>query len=160
MEGNYIKKIRAKIGKDNLILPAARIIIENEKNEILVIERADNGKMGIPAGSIGEGETIEECIKREVMEETGIKIIDLDVIGISTNPATVSVEYMNGDRIQYFTIEFYSNQWEGIINIQDRNEVKCAKFVDIGNVDKLPINELSAFESLNYFKKNKKIMLK
>lgn len=160
MAENYIKKIRTKIGNDTFIHPAARIIVENENKEILVIQRTDNGKIGIPAGSLEEGETIEECIKREVMEETGIKILDLEVIGISTNPATESVEYQNGDKIQYFTVEFFSNNWEGTIEVHDHKEVKQAKFVGIENIKKLPLNERSAFESLNYFRKQKKIMLK
>ncbi len=160
MSGNYIKRIRTSLGNDMFIHPAARIIIENDQKEILVIERADNGQMGIPAGSLEEGETIEECIKREVWEETGIEILDLEVIGISTNPATETVEYPNGDRIQYFTVEFYSNKWTGTIDIQDKNEVKLAKFVHVVNREKLPNNEHSAFESLNYFRKRHQIMLK
>lgn len=44
--------------------------------------------------------------------------------------------------------------------IEDRNEIKCAKFKELSNIDKLPKNELSAFESLNYYRENKRIMLK
>ena len=66
---NYITKIRRKIGHDKFIHPAVRIMIENDKNEILFIERIDNGKLGIPAGALEENETIEACIRREVKEE-------------------------------------------------------------------------------------------
>lgn len=69
---SYIKKIRSKLGKEKFIHPAARIIIENQKGEILVINRKDNGQMGIPAGALEEKETIEECIIREVREEAGL----------------------------------------------------------------------------------------
>ncbi len=160
MKKNYIKKIRTKLGNDKFIHPAARIIIENEMGEILIIERNDNGNIGIPAGSLEEHETIEECIIREVKEETGLDIIDLEVIGISTNPKLETVEYPNGDKIQYFTVEFYSNNWGGMVQVNDREEVKTAKFADISIIEKLPKNELSAFESLNYYQKYKKIMLK
>lgn len=157
---NYIKKIRAKLGKDKFIHPGARIIVENKQKEILIIERTDNGGFGIPAGSIEENETIEACIIREVWEETGLRIIDLEVIGISSNPTTETVEYPNGDSIQYFTIEFYSNNWEGTIKVEDEEEVKNAKFMDISAIKKLPKNELSAFESLKYYRTHQKIMLK
>lgn len=157
---NYIKKIRSKLGQEKFIHPAARIIIENTNKEILIIERVDNGKIGIPAGAIEENETIEACIIREVKEETGLKLLDLEVIGISSNPDRESVEYPNGDKIQYFTVEFYSNHWEGTIKIEDKNEVKSAKFVDIDIIGQLPKNELSAFESLDYYRKHQKIMLK
>ncbi|MBK7871336.1 MAG: NUDIX domain-containing protein [Saprospiraceae bacterium] len=156
----YIKKIRSKLGNEKFIHPAARIIIENKNQEILVIERVDNGRIGIPAGALEENETIEECIIREVREETGLKLIELEVIGISSNPDTETVEYMNGDKIQYFTVEFYSNKWEGSIKIGDKNEVRKAKFMDIAIIKHLPKNECSAFESLAYYRKHKKIMLK
>ncbi len=157
---DYIQNIRTKLGQDKFIHPAARIIVENDRNEILVVERLDNGKIGIPAGSLEENETIEECIIREVYEETGLEIIELEVIGISTNPQLETVSYNNGDKIQYFTIEFYSNKWEGHIEVQDKNEIKDSKFVEVQKISQLPKNELSAFESLAYYQKNKKIMLK
>lgn len=156
----YIKQIRSKIGNDKFIHPGARIIIENPNGEILFIERLDNGNIGIPAGSIEENETIEECIKREVKEETGLTILDLEVIGISSNPVLESVKYPNKDEIQYFTIEFYSDKWNGTIKVEDMKEIRCAKFMKISNIDRLPKNELSAFESLEYYRKNKRVMLK
>ena len=156
----YIQKMRSKIGHDLFIHPAARIIVENEQQEVLIIERADNGNIGLPAGALEEGETIEECIIREVQEETGIKLLALEVIGISTNPKFESVEYPNGDKIQYFTIEFFSNRWEGKIRVRDTKEVKSARFMDRSNLGKLPLNEQSAIESLLHYRKTKKIMLK
>lgn len=156
----YIHKMRSKLGSEKFIHPAARIIVENEHNQILIIERADNGRLGIPAGSIEEGETIEACIIREVYEETGIRIRNLQVMGISSNPKIETVKYPNGDEIQYFTIEFYSNDWEGNIKIHDKNEVKRAAFMDWSVKERLPENELSAFESLEFYQTHGKIMLK
>lgn len=156
----YIKWLRSKIGSEKIIYPGARIIIENQNKEILIIERTDNGKKGLPAGSLEENETIEECIIREVKEETGLKILDLVVIGISSNPHNESVVYPNGDKIQYFTIEFYSNNWEGVIKVEDESEVRCAKFLGPEIINQLPENERSTFDSLEYYRKRKKIMLK
>ena len=156
----YISKIRSKLGTDKFIVPAARIIIENNHDEILIIERADNGNIGIPAGGIEENETIEECIIREVLEETGLTILSLVVIGISSNPILETVEYPNGDCTQYLTIEFYSNKWEGTIRPQDTKEVRAARFADHSCIEKLPANEQSTFESLDYYRKTRKIMLK
>jgi ADP-ribose pyrophosphatase YjhB (NUDIX family) len=157
---SYIQKIRNKLGHDKLIHPAARIIVENEHGQILIIERADNGHMGIPAGALEENESIEECIIREVKEETGINILHLEVIGIASNPNQETVQYPNGDVIQYFTIEFYSNQWEGEINIKDPEEVNTARFADPAIASNLPQNERSAFESRTYYQKHGKVMLK
>ncbi|MCB9292114.1 MAG: NUDIX domain-containing protein [Lewinellaceae bacterium] len=157
---DYIARIRKKIGRDKFIHPGARIIVENDKGEILFIERADNGNPGLPAGALEENETIEACIIREVKEETGIDITALEVIGISTNPEVETVRYPNGDEIQYFTVEFYSNSWKGELNTGGTAEVKKAAFRDRRNLEKLPENERLAFESLEYYRKEGKIKLR
>lgn len=156
----YIQQIRSKLGKDKFIHPGARIIIENQVGEFLIIERADNGQFGIPAGAMEEHETIEECIIREVKEETGLLVEEVEVIGISSNPIMETVQYRNGDIIQYFTVEFYANKWTGKIKISDKEEVKRATFRNKAVLEKLPKNERSAFESLHYYRINNKIMVK
>lgn len=157
---DYISKIRTKIGSDKLIHPGARIIVENEQKEILFIERVDNGQLGIPAGALEENETIEACIIREVKEETGIEIISLEVIGISSNPETETVQYPNGDKIQYFTIEFYSNHWKGHLKVNDATEIKNAAFKDRRFLNNLPANEQSIIESLEHYRDKQKVKLK
>lgn len=52
-------------------------IILNEKNELLVCRRAKNpakGKLDLPGGFIDMYETGEEGVKREVTEETGLRV--------------------------------------------------------------------------------------
>lgn len=155
---NYIKSLRQKIGHQKFIHPAARIIIENDLGQILFIERLDNGNIGIPAGSFEENETIEECIIREVKEEVGLNILNLELIGLSTNPLNEIVEYSNGDIIQYFTCEFYSNKFQGEICV-DNIEIKSAEFLDFQKYCFLPENEQSAFISLDFYRKNGKVRL-
>lgn len=157
---NYIAKIRKKLGHDMFIHPAARILIENEEQQILFIKRTDNGNWGIPAGSLEENETIEACIKREVFEETGLTLKNLTVIGISSQPKRESVVYPNGDKIQYFTIEFYSNEWTGNLRINDPKEIKHVEFKEKSHLKELPPNEYSIVESWAYYQQEKKVMLK
>ncbi len=46
-------------------------VVVNEKNQILFIHR--RGFWDLPKGKIEKNETIKECAKREVIEETGVK---------------------------------------------------------------------------------------
>ena len=156
---NIISKLRNKLGHDKFIHPAARIIVENEKGEVLFIERKDNGQIGLPAGSLEEDETIEECIIREVKKETGIDILELEVVGISSCPENETVTYPNKDVIQYFCIEFYSNKWFGDIKVIDTNEILKAEFKDKTYLKKLPKNEQSTIISLEHFRKTGKVRL-
>jgi ADP-ribose pyrophosphatase YjhB (NUDIX family) len=155
---SYITRLRKKIGHGKIIHPAARIIIENARGEYLFIRRKDNGRLGIPAGGFEENESIEACIRREVREETGLELIDLEVIGISSVPAVEMVSYPNGDVVQYFTIEFYSNQWEGIPR-PDHEETSEIIFLGKESIALLPANEKRTFESLRYYRETGKIRL-
>lgn len=157
--GNYISKIRKKLGRDAFIHPAARIIVENERGEILFIERLDTGGLGLPAGAFEENETIEQCIIREVKEETGLLVLAVELIGVSSSPEIETVSYLNGDQIQYFVMEFYANSFEGSIGNFDTDEVKCASFKAATFLNELPKNEQHIIKSLNYFKQTGKVRL-
>lgn len=153
---SYISDKRQKIGNDLLIHPAARIIVENDNGEFLCIVRKDNDNLGIPAGAFERGETIVECIIRETKEETGLDIQNPVVIGMSTNPDLETVIYPNGDRMQYFTIEFYTNQYSGILK-QETEEAKKVTFKPQSYISKLPLNEQNVFKSLEYFQRTGKV---
>ncbi|OUL17557.1 DNA mismatch repair protein MutT [Nostoc sp. RF31YmG] len=53
-------------------------VIWNEQEQILIDRRRAGGAMGglweFPGGKIEPGETVEECIQREIYEELGIEI--------------------------------------------------------------------------------------
>ncbi len=157
---SYIQKLRRKIGHDKFIHPAARILVENDKGEILFVERVDNGLLGIPAGGFEENETISECIIREVREETGLELQSVTLIGISSDPKNETVQYPNGDVIQYFTLEFYSKDWTGDLKVQDTHEIKKASFKDKRFLEQLPVNERSIVQSLKHYKQTQTPLLK
>ena len=113
----------------------------------------------MPAGSLEDNETIEDCIKREVKEETRLKLIELVTIGISSNPKNETVTYPNGDVVQYFTVEFYSKKYRGELKENDQDEISSAKFYSKDKIEMLPENERRTFESLEFFRKKNQIKL-
>ena len=55
-------------------------IIENEKKEICMIRRAPEpfkGTWDLPGGFVEPEETLEESVRREIMEEIGIEASDI-----------------------------------------------------------------------------------
>ena len=54
-------------------------IIRNNRGQILIDRRRSTGEMGglweFPGGKIEPGETIQDCIKREIKEEIGIEVL-------------------------------------------------------------------------------------
>ena len=49
-------------------------VVVNDDGEVLVIRRRDNGHWEPPGGVLELGETFEEGVRREVLEETGVLV--------------------------------------------------------------------------------------
>lgn len=72
---NHVSQIWQIFQKQFKPITAGGGIVVNENKEVLFIFR--RGKWDLPKGKLDEGESIEACSLREVMEETGIKNIEL-----------------------------------------------------------------------------------
>ncbi len=69
--------------KDPLIRYASRGIIINANAEIAVFHKKKKKEYKLPGGGIEKGEDPKEAFKREILEETGCKIYDIDELGIT-----------------------------------------------------------------------------
>ena len=64
--------------KEKFPLSTVGALIFNSKNEVLLIRTHKwSDKWGIPGGKIKWGETSENALRREILEETGLKISDI-----------------------------------------------------------------------------------
>ncbi|MEO8721563.1 MAG: NUDIX domain-containing protein [Ginsengibacter sp.] len=70
-----LEKLKAQFFNRFNLIKAAGGLIKNKNDEILLIFR--RGKWDLPKGKLDEGETIEQCAKREVEEETGLKNVEI-----------------------------------------------------------------------------------
>lgn len=74
-----------------MVLPFVVALITNRKGEILIGQDANSEKKpypgfwNLPGGKLEEGESTEECIKRELKEELGVKVVSLKFIGTFHN---------------------------------------------------------------------------
>jgi 8-oxo-dGTP diphosphatase len=57
-------------------IPVARLIVQNDKNEVLILQRAGSahadGSWCLPGGKIDYGDTVVESAARELKEETSL----------------------------------------------------------------------------------------
>ncbi|MCB0703841.1 MAG: NUDIX domain-containing protein [Saprospiraceae bacterium] len=150
---NYIQDLRQLIGTKRIFYPAARVIIENSQGQILLIRRSDNGNWGLVAGGLEAGENITQCIIREAREETGLALISVEAIGISTNPDIETVNYPNGDIVQYATMVFYCREWTGNLS-KSTEEATEIRFFDRAELPKLSLNEAPSIDWLDRFRES------
>ena len=138
----YIKKVRQYIGHDPIIICACGCLIFNEKGQVLLQKRSDDGLWGNPGGSMDIGESIYDTIIREIKEETNldIKKDNLKIFNIYSGEEQHHI-YPNKDEAQFVNIIFETNKYEGEINI-DSESFKL-KFFDLDN---LPKNITKPFE--------------
>lgn len=102
---SYIKNLRAKIGRDLLLLPGVTAVVINNRDEVLLQLRRDTGTWAPPSGGVEPGETVAETARREVREETGIDILPEAVVAVLSG-ADYNVTYPNGDQLASVTTVF------------------------------------------------------
>jgi 8-oxo-dGTP diphosphatase len=107
-------------------------IILNEKNEILLgcrKQKYGEGTYCLPGGKLRVGETFEQCVVREVKEETGliVKESDIEVINIS-----------NYSKERHFIqVGVLVEKYEGIPKICEPDKCSDLRFFDLNNLPDL-----------------------
>ncbi len=124
---SYTGQLRQHVGNRKLIIPGARAIIRNAGNQVLLIRRSDNGEWAMPAGSIELGESILDCVKREVKEETGLDVHAAEPIALYTEPRFDFTTAYGGAH-QMFTVVFLITDWSGRLLAQTDETVDARFF--------------------------------
>lgn len=122
----YIEDLRKTVGHRPLILVGVAVGVINENGEFLLQKRAD-GVWGVPGGFMELGESAEETGRREVLEETGIEVGKLDLVGVISGQRNY-VKLQNGDEFYPVTIAYISKEIKGGVLQADGHETTEAKF--------------------------------
>lgn len=149
----YILELRKTLGSRPLIMAGAGVILVNDKNEILLQKRSDNGFWDYPAGSMELGESFEECARREVLEETGLTCGKLEFF-MDLSGKDSFYEYPNGDQTYAAVIIYICRDFSGKLKESD-DEVITQRFFPL---DELPAKNdprgLGIFDKLREYLKS------
>ena len=68
--------------------PTVDVILERDSNVLMVRRKKDPFKdhLSLPGGFVNEGETVEDAMKREAMEETSLEVYPIDILGVYSDP--------------------------------------------------------------------------
>lgn len=107
----YYKEMRKLIGHAPLMLIGSGVILYRG-TKLLLQKRSDDGTWGKHGGVMNYEEVAEDACRREVYEETGLRVGKLTLFGVYTGPQ-MTVTYPNGDIANYTDIVYVSDDFEG-----------------------------------------------
>ena len=112
------------------IQTGAAIIIRNENGQILLQERTDRDKWGLPGGCQDLGEDLRNTAVREAFEETGIKLDPNEIELIDTlSGESRKNSYPNGDIVYNNTSLYLADvSMEDASNLKGDSETKRLRF--------------------------------
>ena len=112
------------------IQTGSAVIIRNESGQILLQERTDRDKWGLPGGCQDLGEDLRNTAVREAFEETGIKLDPNKILLIDTlSGESRKNSYPNGD-IVYNNTSLYLAEvsMDDVSNLKGDSETKRLRF--------------------------------
>jgi 8-oxo-dGTP diphosphatase len=101
----WIRELRQTVGNDLIVSIGAAAVVRDEQGRLLLQQRSDNGRWGLPGGAVDPGEEPAETAVREAFEETGLDVEPVRLIGLFGGKQQI-VQYPNGDRTAFVSATF------------------------------------------------------
>ena len=134
---SYVDWLRKRVGTRKIFLPFTSVVARDEHGRILLQQRTDFNLWGLPGGVLELNEDLETCARRELLEETGLEVGQLRLVGVYTDPR-YDVTYPNGDQVQQCTICFEGRVSGGQMR-PDGVESSDQAFLDNKEIAQYPI---------------------
>lgn len=129
----YIRELRKLVGHRPLIFVGSVVMILNEKGQVLLQQRRfPKGKWGLPGGLMELGESTEDVARREVMEETGLHVENLQLLQVYSGPNHF-IKAENGDEFYVVTVAYHTNDFSGNLIVDETESIQF-KFFDLTNL--------------------------
>lgn len=88
------------------IRPSVSAVIFDRRGRLLLQQRSDGGQWGLPGGSVEIGESVADAVRREVREETGLRVSVRRLVGVYSEPGRQVVRYPDGNVWHYVNVCF------------------------------------------------------
>ncbi|ADB32154.1 NUDIX hydrolase [Kribbella flavida DSM 17836] len=121
----FILELREKVGQDLLWLSGITAVVLDDREQVLLVRRADDGRWSLPAGILEPGEQPAVAIVREVFEETAVHAVVDRLVSIESLPPST---YPNGDQVQYLDLCFRLHPTGGEARVNDDESVEVGWF--------------------------------
>ena len=82
-------------------------VIKDKQGRILLQKRSDYGNWGLPGGGMHAGESIEETMVREVLEETGLVVTRSELYSVYSG-SRMKYKYPDGNEVVFVMFLFHA----------------------------------------------------
>ncbi len=106
---SYVDDLRALVGNRPLIVVGSSVALIDEAGRLLLQRRLD-GRWELPGGAMELGESLEQTARREVEEETGLRVGALRFYTVVSGPGCFET-YDNGDQVYTVTAVYISTEF-------------------------------------------------
>ena len=133
----FVLELRRLVGTRELWLPGVTAVIRRTGpagEEVLLTERADNGRWAPVCGIVDPGEEPAVAARREALEETGVEVRVDRLARVGVTPPSV---YDNGDRSVYLDLAFSCTWLSGEARVADdeNTDVRWWPVTDLPEMD-------------------------
>ncbi|GAA5514877.1 RNA pyrophosphohydrolase [Deinococcus carri] len=101
--GRGAHRVRQRVG--------AGVAVLNGRGEVLLVRRADNGLWDLPGGGVNVGEEVGAAARRELSEETGLRVGPLTLLGVFSGEAHRHT-YPDGNVVAWVTVLYVARPVE------------------------------------------------
>jgi ADP-ribose pyrophosphatase YjhB (NUDIX family) len=111
-------------------------LIEDASGAVLLERRSDCGRWGLPGGAVEPHEALEDALRREVLEETGLVVSRLSLLCISVDPSR-RVRYPDGNVVRLLTFAYLAEvEYTGSLRKSEESlEVRFVPREVLGGLD-------------------------
>ena len=87
------------------LVPAVLAVVPDDEGRVCLVRDEKRDQWTLPMGRIEPGESVRAAVRREVREEAGLVVGDVELAGVYTDPATQVFDTPEGPR-QFLTHAF------------------------------------------------------
>lgn len=110
----YMKRLRARVGHEMLLIPTTTILTFDEQDRVLLVRHGDVRRWTTAGGAIEPEESPANAAVREMWEETGLEVELTRILGVYGGPE-FNTRYSNGDLVTFTMVVFEGRRTGGAL---------------------------------------------
>jgi ADP-ribose pyrophosphatase YjhB (NUDIX family) len=136
---NYVRRVRAKMGNEFLLMPSVTALVFDEQRRVLLVRPSHRDNVwAAPGGAVDPDEQPHDAVVRKVWEETGLLVEPTELRGVFGGPE-YHVWYANGDEVGYVMAVYECRATGGTLKL-DGGEISEVRYFSAGELGAITLS--------------------